>query len=661
MVLILLLSKCWSSILGIDIGNKYIKASIATQNSQIHWALNMDGKRYLPNKFTFFNTSKTSNFSSTDSWDLKNVDEFDWDIGFRADDICQKFPQTCIIGNTYDDRYFNLNGYEIMALKLRKLVASIALAENVTDILEVTIAIQPGLDDKFKSLLYLACNLAKINVKQFIDASVAPAYHYIYEHSKLLKNTSRNIAFLNIGSSGSFISIFNINGSQENRSLTQLSVAYNNSLGGDLIDERLSERIANLYNLSFTTISEKIEFINLISAAKESLSLYPSVVLKWDVDYLEEPIDIHVFREDIINISHEFNVSLIKMVNEALKKAKLAHVDKVEVIGGGTRAIFIRDIMHKALGVKRFSLHLNQDSTIAIGAGYAAAEHSPMFITPNITKKFLLTSNSYFLKDRKTYPIFRIGDEEGISSSVLFKYYPNSSLEIISGEMLKEFSKFKLLNVTGQCDVEVKFTHNMFLMPIPYVAKTNNRELDIEFIKSYWEPKNVSNSVYIVDQIENSTISRLEKQKLANKIEEFLINLKHELNSDDVLSKFSSDNINMFHKDIDNDIEYLYNISNVNLEIYKSFYIDVKDKYKSLYDITSVSKTNLISKINKYINKINKEETSKSDETEMLLKEADLSLKKQKESSSLRELLSKLKIHYSKTINTKEEPLALSL
>lgn len=661
MVLILLLSKCWSSILGIDIGNKYIKASIATQNSQIHWALNMDGKRYLPNKFTFFNTSKTSNFSSTDSWDLKNVDEFDWDIGFRADDICQKFPQTCIIGNTYDDRYFNLNGYEIMALKLRKLVASIALAENVTDILEVTIAIQPGLDDKFKSLLYLACNLAKINVKQFIDASVAPAYHYIYEHSKLLKNTSRNIAFLNIGSSGSFISIFNINGSQENRSLTQLSVAYNNSLGGDLIDERLSERIANLYNLSFTTISEKIEFINLISAAKESLSLYPSVVLKWDVDYLEEPIDIHVFREDIINISHEFNVSLIKMVNEALKKAKLAHVDKVEVIGGGTRAIFIRDIMHKALGVKRFSLHLNQDSTIAIGAGYAAAEHSPMFITPNITKKFLLTSNSYFLKDRKTYPIFRIGDEEGISSSVLFKYYPNSSLEIISGEMLKEFSKFKLLNVTGQCDVEVKFTHNMFLMPIPYVAKTNNRELDIEFIKSYWEPKNVSNSVYIVDQIENSTISRLEKQKLANKIEEFLINLKHELNSDDVLSKFSSDNINMFHKDIDNDIEYLYNISNVNLEIYKSFYTDVKDKYKSLYDITSVSKTNLISKINKYINKINKEETSKSDETEMLLKEADLSLKKQKESSSLRELLSKLKIHYSKTINTKEEPLALSL
>lgn len=524
-----------SSIMGIDLGNAYMKASVATATSPLHMAANVHGKRYMPFTFAFWNRTRSSNYSSLKTWKIDQLESFDYKFGFFAQDQCLKFPKTCVFGiPNMTETYSQLKGYEILALELDYFVKSVKKAENIQDRLQVVISLPPGMDPRDKTFIRIACHLAGIELIGFIDSTTAPAYTYSLERNHIYANTSMNIGFVDVGKLGSRVTIYNFDGRKGQNVVTQLAVVFNNTMGGQNIDEKLAEIIAKRYNIDFENLKIKVNLLSDIAAAKESLAMHPAVDLLWDSDDEEEPRNLTITRWDLEDAGVALNETVVSLIQNALKMANLQKVDRVELAGGQTRSIFLRDPIFHAFGVEEVSRTLNQDHFNALAAGYAVADLSPQFTVQKIVNRTLMiTTPSYATAGKHAYPIFNRGDEEGGSPSLRTPVEPTSTFSIITSR--GEFARFKI-DSGRKCDVDISFLHNYFLMPVPYTAITNDKaqkELPIELIRLPWEPTNesIANSQHLFDTLVNITDERRLVHKLANELEEFLIKLKKVISS----------------------------------------------------------------------------------------------------------------------------------
>ncbi|EAY05726.1 dnaK protein [Trichomonas vaginalis G3] len=518
--------------MGIDLGNAYIKASVATATSPLHMASNVHGKRYMPFVFAFWNRTKSSNYSSLQTWKMEDLDSYNYQFGFFAKEQCLKFPRTCIFGlPNMSDTYFQLKGYEVLALELDYFVKSVKKAENIQDRLQVVISIPPGMDPRDRTFIRLACRLAGIELIGFIDSTTAPAYTYSLERQHIYSNESLNVGFVDIGKSGSRVEIFNFDGRDGQNTVKQLAVVFNNTMGGHNVDQKLAEIVSKKYNIDISNLKIRTNLENDVSAAKESLAMHPSVELLWDSDDEDEPRNLTITRSDLEESGQELNKTVVSLIENALKMANLQKVDRCELAGGQTRSIFLRDPIINAFGVEEVSRTLSQDHFNALAAGYESAELSPQFtVQKQVNKSLMITIPSWALFGKNLYPIFNRGDEEGGSPSVETVLSDQHTYSIVTSR--GEFAKF---NVKGHKKdrVEISFIHNYFLMPIPYTAVSKNNELSIDFVRLPWEPTNESinhsqvlfdNFIYIADQ-------RRHVHKLANDLEEFLLQLKHVLPS----------------------------------------------------------------------------------------------------------------------------------
>lgn len=558
---------CSSSILGIDLGRNYLKASILSKDKPLHFAINSNSKRLTPNYFAFWNRTRASNYTSVNKWDQKSVNEFEWAFGDVAREQCLRYPKLCIRGLPILDNkiYYNLRGYEIAALSLETFIQSILKAEKINDTVQIVVALPPMMTPHEKSFLYAALSILKYEVVQFIDSTTAPAYVYGLERYK--GENDKVVAFVDVGAKGTRVSIFNFDNSTGTTNITQLAVQCNESIGGMNIDYQLAENVAFKNHVNMKNIKTRFNFLDDISMVKEMLTNHPSVDLKFeeDDDDVDEKI-ITITRKELNEVGTEMSNVIEDLVNKALIQANLNKSNTkitVEMIGGCSHIQFIEDKVKEAFNVSKLSHTLNSNSVIAIGAGYIGAERSQQFIVRAVNKSFMLTQPVILQTDNKFYKIFNQGDGEDSSPTIQLSIESNQQFVIADGSTLTPYMRFSISNLTeSRTNVEISFIHNYFLMPVPLGAYVPNKNInyDIVYNNIGWEVptdeliksgERVSNLIDLQKQ-------RRDKEVLASKYEEELFNLQNFLR---VAKNITEEEIKTIENVIKEGLDWFENIS----------------------------------------------------------------------------------------------------
>ena len=543
-----------SSIMGIDLGDGYIKASVATATQTLHMGVNLQGKRYMPFYFSFWNRTRASNWSSLYTWKNETLNGYEYDFGFLAKDQCHRFPKTCVKGlPKLNETYFGLKGYEILALELDSFVKSIRKTENIQDTIQVVLTVPPGMDPRDKALIRLSCVMAGLEVLQLIDKTTAPSYTYSLERKNIYKNKSINVAFVDIGASTSSVSIFNFDNSTDGtNAVTQLAVAYNNTIGGNDIDYKLAHIVADANNITLDDHTTLMNMINDVSAAKEALALHPSVdiQLDFDVGFDDFPI-LTITRQQLEEAAELYNQTIVELAMKAYEMANFTKIDRIELVGGGSRCIFLRDPLKHIFDVDDVSRTLNQDFANAMGAGYAAAYKSPMFRAPEVNRSLMITTPAYATAGTHAFPVFQIGDDEAGSPSIITNCGPNSTFSIITPK--GEFARFYIENVTSHDKVEIQYVQSYLLFPLPYkcIQQKDNKELNIKLMNFEWAPTEdeIKRSQDVIDTLIDLQNKRRALHKIANELEEFLIQIRHIIESKEYDNTPSSSKLHsVFHE-----------------------------------------------------------------------------------------------------------------
>lgn len=528
-----------STAVGIDLGHENVRVSLISKEKPLHWAINSDGDKITPTYFALWNMTRSSNYNSTESWNNSTMDQFEWAFGERAKDQCQRFPKLCLNGYHFNNEtHFNLRGYERTALSIIHLMNSIRQAENINDTIRAVVALPPGMKAREKSFLFAALSMSGIATSQFIESSAATAELFALEKSSSFKNSSKIVAFADFGAVGSRISIFRFEMKNGEALMTQLASEFEESTGGNLIDRRLADLIAPMYNVSLDDPKTRVNFMDDIRQVKEALSVHRSVDLKWEADDDDEEKIITVTRDDLHSVASSMNITIKAMISIALARAHVDHVDRVEIIGGCSRIPFIQELLKTGFNVSELGKSLNADSAVAFGAGYISAKNSPEFNVRNVTRSVFVTSPASVKTENQLYRIFNKGDLIDVSPVINCVVNPKQVFTLLTDDPGKPFMAFTL-NITKPTQVEITFIHNYYLMPLPYEAvSTDGTVIDIEYETVGWE---LSQAELNASNDKVQTLVRLQKErreteKMANQLEERLLLLHRLADTSEILT-----------------------------------------------------------------------------------------------------------------------------
>ncbi|OHS93856.1 dnaK protein [Tritrichomonas foetus] len=536
-MILIFCSFCSSTVLGIDLGHKYLKASLLSKDQPLHFAINSNAKRLTPNLFAFWNRTRSTNYTSLETWDKNSADEFEWAFGDSARDQCLRFPKLCLKGLPLNNKsYFTLRGYEIAAMSIQSFIQSISQAERINDSIEVAIAIPPSMSPREKSFLYAALSISNIHnltALQFIDTTTAPAQVYALEKYKGEKD--KIVAFVDVGGSGTRVSIFKFDNSTGTTNITQLAVQFDESMGGEILDHLLAEKMAKKYNVNMENLKTRVNFIDDISMVKEMLTVHPSVDLKFeDDDDIDEKL-ITVTRKDFESIGENMVKTIEILSHLALAQANLKthEIHEIEMIGGCSHIPFVEEAIKKAFNTTKLNHKLNADSAIAIGAGYSAAKLSKEFIVRPTNSSFMLTLPVIVRSAHKVYKVYDQGDSEDSSPAIQTKVNPHQTFSIETGNSnthMEPYMEFELKDLGKATDVEISFIHNYFLMPVPMSASSsNNNNYEFEFKDIGWEvpATDLAESRERINYLIHLQKLRREKEIAANNFEAELLKLEN--------------------------------------------------------------------------------------------------------------------------------------
>lgn len=609
---------CSSSIMGIDFGYNYLKASILSKDKPLHFAINSNSKRLTPNYFAFWNRTRSSNYDSVNTWNQSTSNEFEWAFGDVAREQCLRFPRLCLRGLPVlnDNTYYNLRGYEIAALSLKSFVQSILKAEKINDTVQIVVSIPPKMSPREKSFLYAALSILKLEVVQFIDSTTAPAYVYGLERYKGEKD--KIVAFVDVGAKGTRVSIFNFDNSTGTTNITQLAVQCNESIGGMNIDYQLAENIAKTNHVNMNNLKTRFNFLDDISMVKEMLTNHPSVDLKFeeDDDEVDEKI-ITITRKELNEAGNETANALGDLINKALMQAGISPNNTqitVEMIGGCSHIQFVEEKAKSAFNVSKLSHTLNANSVFAIGAGYIGAERSQQFIVKPVNKSFMLTQPVTLQTEHKIYKIFNQGDSEDSSPIVQVSVTPGQQFIIADGSNLAPYMQFSINNLTEPTNIELSFIHNYFLMPIPLGASVSDQNVNLDFIYSNigWE---VSTDELIksgdrISDLLNLQEQRRNKEAAASRFEEEIFKLQNFIK---VAQNITQEEIEIIRNTTKEALDWLENISiseeiKLSIETYQKKLSEIINKTAEIVQRgTEHTKRRLmLQKIKKSINKAKK-------------------------------------------------------
>lgn len=246
-----------------------------------------------------------------------------------------------------------------------------------------------------KALLDAAA-LADFNVLSLIDETTAAALHYGMD--KIMEEP-QIIIFYNLGASSLQVSVvrflsYPIKESKYAKEkivggLEVLGKAWDATMGGDALDHRIVEFLADEFNKKWATGGDIRKFPRPMAKLRIQANKIKHVLSA----NTEMPIFIEALHDDMALSTKMDRAKLEELcgdllqrsvtpIEEALKRANvtLDQVQGIELVGGGMRVPKIQEYIQAFLGKSmELGLHINSDESMALGAAFHGANISTAF------------------------------------------------------------------------------------------------------------------------------------------------------------------------------------------------------------------------------------------------------------------------------------------
>ena len=378
---------------GVDLGNNSTVIAVA-RNRGIDVVVNEVSNRATPTIVGFGQkaraigesgkTQQTSNLKNTVTG-LKRL------LGLNANSpdlsIEQQYSTASLAANEqaetvakvrYQGEQHEFTSLQLAAMYLNKLKLSTE-KETKSTIKDVCLAVPVWYTETQRRAAADACKIANLNPVRIVNEVTAAAVGYGVFKTDLPEDEPKKIAFIDIGHSSYTCTIAAIKKGE----MKVLGTGYDKHFGGRDFDRAITEHFADEFKEKFKIdIRTNPKAYSRVLTAAEKLKkvLSANTAAPINIESVMNDVDVssQMTREDLEELVQPLLKRAGNPVNDALKIAGLStsDIDSIELIGGTTRIPCLKNQITEVFG-KQFSTTLNQDESIAKGAAFICAMHSP--------------------------------------------------------------------------------------------------------------------------------------------------------------------------------------------------------------------------------------------------------------------------------------------
>lgn len=229
----------------------------------------------------------------------------------------------------------------------------------------------------------------KMTVLSLLDDNTAAAVQNCYTN---VQKEEKSI-IINIGSTNTQMTIFHAKKETKMKrtscKIEILNKRHSININSLLLDSLLMEYLMNQIKKNYPnfTLNEKLN-LKLFSTAKKlkhilsANTIYPIII-----DAIPDQDDLvlgNITRTILEDLAKPYFADLPKIIEEMLNESKISKtdLDNIEVIGGGVRVPFIKEMLIEYFKVKDLNYHLNGDESTAMGCTLYGVHLSPNFKAP---------------------------------------------------------------------------------------------------------------------------------------------------------------------------------------------------------------------------------------------------------------------------------------
>ncbi|EAY18598.1 dnaK protein [Trichomonas vaginalis G3] len=573
----LLFSNVRSVVVGIDFGHANIKAGMG-KFSGVVAVNNQQSKKLSPSYFAFYNYSdpKNSHPLNGTHWAIDDIDNCTWDYTSLAENHAKRHPNN-IIQSFFPllNESIGLSHREAMAATLRYLLFTMDSGVYTPEKTMLTLSVEPFLSRHERYALKEVARLANTTLNFIVDSPTAVAHYYVLGRTKRLSN---DIAFIDIGATGTWISIFSFSTMGKDVIMNQKAIVTNGTLGGNAMDKVVGDHLYQQFVKKFgkTTDSQKVmnRFYTAARMAKERLSIDIEYTVSMEDVIDDERFEYYITREEFNELIQPFADSLADLIKDAMEKAGISKLDTVEAIGGNSRPQLLHEVMANVTHVGQISHTLNPEEAVILGATILGSTKSSSYRLPKKIKSttFCNTHIEVEVNGNKT-DLYKPKDK---AEKFMIRYYPlakvnNTNFTIYADDdyarPLDIFSINFPENVTFPEDAEVMIKYGMDTFSLPAIEKIecDGKKLNVTHYFSDWQlnEERFNFSQSFIMKMEEIERDRHNASSTRNELEFYLFQIREKMESDDEFKEFLSegDKVNIT-KGLQEAQEFLDNLNN---------------------------------------------------------------------------------------------------
>jgi heat shock protein len=346
----------------------------------------------------------------------------------------------------YQGEQQEFTSLQLAAMYLNKLKQTTE-KETKSTIKDICLAVPVWYTETQRRAAADACKIAGLNPVRIVNEVTAAAVGYGVFKTDLPEDEPKKIAFIDIGHSSYTCTIAAIKKGE----MKVIGVGYDKHFGGRDFDKAITEHFADEFKEKFKIdIRTNPKAYSRVLAASEKLKkvLSANTSAPINIESVMNDVDVssQLSRDELEELVQPLLKRAENPVNDALKMSGLSveDVDSIELIGGTTRIPCLKNTITEVFG-KPFSTTLNQDESIAKGAAFICAMHSPTLrVKPFKFEDINLHSVTYYWEQ---------GTEETDHLEVFAKGATYPSTKMITLYRTKDF------------EVEAKYTNVSELPP----------------------------------------------------------------------------------------------------------------------------------------------------------------------------------------------------
>ncbi|KDR78342.1 hypothetical protein GALMADRAFT_64912 [Galerina marginata CBS 339.88] len=396
----------FASVLAIDYGNDYIKASLMKSGVPFDVLLNKDSKRKISSVVAWkkgdrlfgqdaFNLA--SRFPSDTFLSLKllqgapfDAPEVAYYTQVSTAEVTESARKTVSLVQSDGTKW---SAEELVAMQFAyiKHLAELVANEKVTDVI-VTV---PSYYSQFeRDAIADAIEISGLRTLALINDGTAVAVNYAM--TRTFPTPEYHIIY-DAGASGiratvaSFTTAADPKTGAQGTHIVVGGVGYDRSTGGVELDRRLREILIEAFNTKhkrelredkrgMAKLWKEAQRVKaILSANTEATSTVES--LAWDIDFKTK-----VSRAQFEEVCGDLRLRFAKPIEDALKNAGLTldNITSVILTGGSTRTPMIQAAVKTAVGEDKIALNVNADEAAVLGAALHGASLSRQFKTKPI-------------------------------------------------------------------------------------------------------------------------------------------------------------------------------------------------------------------------------------------------------------------------------------